>query len=66
MTEWRDIADAPKCFPPAILIHEPDAALEYRVQMGFWDNATKSWVSCDATGGFRRPTHWMPLPEPPK
>lgn len=40
----------------------------YSVLPGFWDTIEKRWRSCETqglTGGVMRPTHWMPLPDPP-
>lgn len=44
-----------------------------RVAVGFWDarygewceNGTGHWVFEEWRGPEARPTHWMPLPEPP-
>ena len=28
-----------------------------------WDSVTKQWLACNSV--VVRPTHWMPLPDPP-
>jgi hypothetical protein len=73
MSEWQDIASAPKDGTP-ILIFVPGSAqevkeawwaLQYEGGPGYWSTPTGP-----AGRGYvilpEAPTHWMPLPEPPK
>ncbi len=75
--EWQPIETAPKDGDP-ILIYKPDERMvgEYTMS-AYWDDDQEGWVP---VGGIHRlgyrssatnsyqgyPTHWMPLPEPPK
>lgn len=62
---WQDISTAPKD-KTLILVYwgpfNPDVAYE----LVYWD--TDCWMDHHAEfGGFyNSPTHWMPLPEPPR
>lgn len=63
LTEWRDIASAPKT-TRAILVHCPERQNTYAVS---WDDLQGCWAYF---GGSHRelmeePTKWMPLPLPP-
>lgn len=60
-TEWQPIETAPK---DGTLILGVDA--HSRIFVMEWENS--SWLSdsCRDFGGFEYPSHWMPLPEPPK
>lgn len=74
MTEWQPIETAPKDGTPILL-----ARKEY-IDIGLWDHthicrqgaAPGSWMSgFDGSGPDGPeddywPTHWMPLPQPPK
>lgn len=64
MSKWQDIKTAPKDGRP-VLLDNPD--WHSRVMRGAWDAHQVAWRvhgfgGCPAT----QPTHWMPLPEPPK
>ena len=79
MSEWQDIATAPKD-GTFVLLHVPnglesgavtvgaywketDREKNGRFMVGHWDG----WLGMDADIGssWCEPTHWMPLPEPP-
>lgn len=62
MQTWFDIKTAPKDAEQLLLSGEGE------VSIGFW-SSLDGWISMIWNGqtwslGFR-PTHWMPLPEPP-
>jgi len=63
---WRDIGTAPKDRP---LLGYADGVMavvewhEWQVGKGYW-NLTET--GSFAEDGEWNPTHWMPLPEPPK
>ncbi len=66
---WRPIATAPK--GPSILLccagtYVPIYCGQFRSgRMGEPQQDQRAW-RCDSSGKFANPTHWMPLPEPPK
>lgn len=72
MSDWQPISTAPKDETWVLLYTANDGA--GGIVMGCWDagcDATEDdpgypagWM--DAGGFFLHPTHWMPLPEPPK
>ena len=72
--KWQPIATAPRFMEKSgnipveflVLLHDPDNEITYRVQMGFWNSGLNQWEPCDSTAEVKRPTHWMPLPPPPK
>ena len=82
MTDWRPIATAPKDGTEVLLAapgrvtygawSAPSETPRIVYRDGFapepeWDEFEPYWASYD--GGFtdqNPPTHWMPLPEPPK
>ena len=33
---------------------------------GFWDDEVDDWELCGYLIGSAKPTHWMPLPDPPE
>ena len=78
MSEWRSIESAPK---NGTLVLVCDPHLDYPVTVGAYfkgdrDDATgrfqrgdwAGWLSMDGDhlASISNPTHWMPLPEPPK
>ena len=63
--EWQDIETAPRIAGKRIIVHiaydEPD------VTLGWWDAGSECWRNLGDDGpGDMQPTHWMPLPEPPR
>ena len=61
---WQPIETAPKDGTDVILW---DPALDVGVTIGSWSDYKKSgdwWMEGEQVTGF--PSHWMPLPEPPK
>jgi hypothetical protein len=74
MSEWRDIASAPKGSAYPVIIAVPRdggygiGEAYYRSQ----DDSDDGWWWAGTSPGdyyaeaiFPEPTHWMPLPEPP-
>ena len=64
--QWQDIATAPKYDDFLLLWSEGEG-----VQPGYWNETSDDafWVAVETatlTGGRMTPTHWMPLPEPPR
>jgi len=61
--KWKPIETAPKDNTEVILF-EPI----YGVTFGYFDayGPDRIWCMCDIVHRVARPTHWMPLPEPPK
>jgi len=72
--KWRSMKSVPRfkkkgySIPDkyVVLLHDPDNEKCYRVLVGFWNPETKDWQSCDIHADLMRPTHWMPLPNPPR
>lgn len=76
MTDWKPIESAPKDGTEIIVMHvhietqivnnafwiEDD---EYPQDTGWW-SYTLSEVSRTQLNDWQTPTHWMPLPPPPK
>lgn len=75
INEWQDINTAPKDGTPVLLYGDwrkyyyKDGELvsvdtiEGATVNGCWNDETGSWRGIF---GFIEPTHWMPLPQPPK
>lgn len=62
MSEWQPIETAPKDGTYILGYGEHDHRGHYIDAIHWWhDRWTIEWMS-----GFQRPTHWMPLPAPPK
>ena len=59
MAKWLPIKSAPKD-GELVLVYE-----EF-VSVAYFDADECEWFSPGITGDMYRPTHWMPLPEPPK
>ena len=69
---WRDISSAPKDGTPVLLFLPPTPNFDASMTTGVWHKLYEDWQLCE-TGGYAedadvhpRPTHWQPLPEPPK
>lgn len=69
MTEWKPIETAPK--DQFVLLAVPDdGEMEAFVAMAKWQGL--GWYGVDDFGltfnpvGEPQPTHWMPIPQPPK
>lgn len=64
MSEWRPIETAPTA--EAILIYRDDGEIELIPE----EDNDFEWEPYDGINesedGVSKPTHWMPLPEPPK
>jgi hypothetical protein len=65
MAEWEDTATAPKDATQIMLFNHVAGTDTYAV--GFW-NSDKAFWQLDVNGRYYipNPTHWMPLPQPPK
>ena len=63
MTEWQPIETAQKDFTP-ILLHMPYLDKSENIQVGFYNN--DRWENSIDSMNELNPTHWMPLPKPPK
>lgn len=63
--QWRPIETAPKDGTPLLLLW-PDAAEKMAVM--WWDDYCGGWMGYydGINPGRMPPTHWMPLPPPPK
>lgn len=67
MSEWQPIETAPKDAELLLLYDEQEG-----VRAGFWDAVEISpagWIATETQGltcGRMEPTHWMPLPDPPR
>lgn len=59
MTEWKDIETAPRDGTPILAADKGTYAY-----VAEWISANRVWIGAD--GMYWEPTHWMPLPEPPK
>lgn len=77
--EWQQIETAPRDGSQVLLYglwagEVSGPIIDPRVDIGFWnggesDYAGTDWwqiVTGDAYACWLKPTHWMPLPEPPK
>ena len=64
MSEWQPIETAPRDNEKIILIWDADDKFIYQGHL-LEDDEISIWVTLE---GFAidKPTHWMPLPEPPK
>jgi hypothetical protein len=67
--DWRPIETAPKD-ETWVLLYFPGGD-ETKCKTGFWSEGSVDWYGSESdshsmTDFFDQPTHWMPLPEPPK
>ena len=72
MSEWQPISTAPRDGTP-ILIARKDETFGWVRGWATWVDVRgiSGWLShgfCEIPGnlGLAHPTHWMPLPEPPR
>lgn len=76
MTDWQPIKKAPKDRSIIIGWFRPAGhgllSTEWNTRCAWWDKEEKAWTDW-AVESFSyeevqhyNPTHWMPLPEPPK
>ena len=66
MNKWQPIETAPKTGKWILAWWENLTDVPFVV---FFHTPTKEWrepFTGDAFKGFGKPSHWMPLPEPPK
>lgn len=63
MSEWKDISTAPWGGPPVLLWRAETK--EHYVAARVHGEHGPGWCTPDGYQIFR-PTHWMPLPPPPK
>lgn len=59
MTEWQPIETAPKDGTPILVCDKGPYAY-----VAEWFQHSRTWIGADKM--YWEPTHWMPLPEPPK
>ncbi len=66
---WQPIETAPRdgCFV-LVYVAEPFSDSTQQICVSVWDSDLDGWMTDLPAGGwdFVDPTHWMPLPEPPK
>jgi hypothetical protein len=64
---WQPIETAPKDGTPIWLFY-PEAHEQDRQAVGWWVNDFREprWMDHADAHDFIQPSHWMPLPEPPK
>lgn len=61
--DWQPIETAPMVNRRDVLLCR--ASKGGRAMVGYWSEPQNVWIT--APGGWKfEPTHWMPLPEPPK
>ncbi len=65
MTTWQDISTAPKDGTWVFLYHKHARIGGWYWDGGIWNNEYLEWGVGEAEPELS-PTHWMPLPEPPK
>ena len=70
MTEWQPIETAPNVRGKHFLLFGDGANFRECTIVGYWWDITskrEGWVAVTSSGRIEvMPTHWMPLPEPPK
>lgn len=73
MSEWKTIESVPRD-ETVVLLYCPESWDTKGVRVGWWHNAENAledgwyeneWASHMLTDLYGKPTHWMPLPEPP-
>lgn len=63
--EWQPIETAPKQDGKHVLLFGDGDDFEECVIVGWWDVDRDRWMPFHGYAQVN-PTHWMPLPEPPK
>jgi len=69
--DWQPIETAPKDGPPILIYDSGDSwsgiiEPEPVIYVCVWEGWNKCWVEADGEQySVFKPTHWMPLPEPP-
>lgn len=67
MSEWQSIATARKDPGVDILVYRPNGVKDERIPMvgvDYWSEKLGNvWA---LSNPYKQPTHWQPLPEPPK
>lgn len=71
MTAWQPISTAPKdgTWILAIIAGFWEMNIPYIPDVVSWNDESGGWNFCEEEGEIDKdwkPTHWMPLPEPPK
>jgi hypothetical protein len=61
---WRPISEAPSETMILCAYDMGDESVDWDLVILWWDITTGEWTDGDVWGFS--PTHWMPLPEPPK
>jgi hypothetical protein len=71
MTEWKSIDTAPKN-GTSILVYRRwkkhqwlDHGYDHYIEIAYWKD-DDWWIHAFCPPASNDPTHWMPLPEPPK
>ena len=67
-TPWRDIESAPQDGTPILCVKQGSG---FQPEILHFEDGVFGWLTDDMGFGFgchpnRQPTHWMPLPEPPR
>jgi hypothetical protein len=64
VTEWQDIATAPKDGTLILAYCAGERNPRWRYHCASWDHVAEDW--CDEESGSDcQITHWMPIPAPP-
>ena len=64
--KWELIESAPKDGTDMILYGmDGEIATQYEILIGYYFHSTRKFYTIDGIY-IKHPTHWMPLPEPPK
>jgi hypothetical protein len=68
VSEWQPIVTAPMD-GTWVMLYEPCAEFptkDFTHWLAMWSETERMWMDQDDAQVVRAPTHWMPLPEPPK
>ena len=66
---WKPISTAPKDVSILLFCNSVSVTMycgRYRYGQPYEPQPHEIVWRCDSSGRFSHPTHWMPLPEPPK